>query len=143
MVISGMAAVAGFGCGVVAEHWRQVGALKANPCFYKKWDPTERKVVSGPAGEFSCYPLSDVAQFEGVWVQGFEQSTFSDGSWLDFESGQRERIYRMLGAGIGQEPERIHLKFHGRKAIGPGPYGHMGGYKSLIVVTSVEEASAP
>ncbi len=106
-----------------------------------KWDPTTGKVVRPYQGMDSCFALSAVAQFEGIWEQGFESSTFTDGSWLHIDGRQQERIFRMVGAPINQEPLRIHLKFDGRKALGSGGYGHLGAFKSLIVVTGVDAAS--
>jgi hypothetical protein len=96
----------------------------------------------------ACFPFSEPRKFGGVWISGFEDSSFwlgakkysRDGmrqaSWLSLNTGSAKSVGAQDGSG-----QLFRIEFLGRRSLCDGHYGHMGMWPSEIIVDQVISAT--
>lgn len=110
-------------------------------------------VVFAFAAPDDCYRFQPQRTFSGIYIDQFEGQHFVEGAagpppystretvWLHLGAGQRRSLNARLGPNPPRRPRFWQLTFVGRRAVGQGGFGHMGGSDGLIVVDQIRSAS--
>lgn len=103
-------------------------------------------------GSRNCYRFEPARLFSGIYVDEFEGQRFLEGAhgpppyqprdriWLELDDGLRAELRRRLPPDQRGRTRIWQIEILGRKAIGRGGFGHLGGSDGLIVVDAVRSA---
>jgi len=101
-----------------------------------------------PGDYENCVDFLPAERMRGVWISGFERSSFVtgdgtmpdprrsnlSGTWLTFASGARPDPALRAEMDALRGVAVVSVEFVGRRSRAPGGFGHMGGAEHLVIV---------
>lgn len=107
----------------------------------------------GFIGDRRCYTFEASQTFSGIYIDEFEGHRFIAGAsglppyhprdniWFSIDEPARQALMRNIPPERRRWTKLWQIVFVGRKANGPGGFGHLGGFDGLVVVDQIKSAT--